>query len=137
MTKLSLVRLAGPKPALGEPCNGCGGCCLAVVCPAGSAILGLPEEAPGPCPALERQEARFVCGLVANPCSYAPVATAIYGAPAMSEAALLLISSGVGCDARALGEPRNEQMFSRIDREHARPSYRRRYAAARATWGVP
>lgn len=57
---------APPKPAEGQPCNGCGICCAAERCPV--AWLFLPRSR-GSCPALEWDgaAARYRCGMVAHP----------------------------------------------------------------------
>jgi hypothetical protein len=57
---------APPKPAEGEPCNGCGICCSAGHCPV--AWLFLPLGG-GTCPALEwnGQAGRYYCGMVVDP----------------------------------------------------------------------
>lgn len=55
---------APPKPALGEPCNGCGLCCLAEPCPVG---MLLSRRRRGRCIALRWDEAqrRYRCGALA------------------------------------------------------------------------
>jgi hypothetical protein len=55
------ISLAHPKPAFGEPCNGCGLCCLAEPCPVAKEMLG---ETTGPCRALEFEDGRYWCGLI-------------------------------------------------------------------------
>jgi hypothetical protein len=64
---IHLHREAPPKPAIGEPCNGCGVCCAAETCPAGR-ILFLKRN--GPCPALEWQKNFYRCGLLTKPARY-------------------------------------------------------------------
>jgi hypothetical protein len=66
---LTLHADAPPKPALGQPCNGCGMCCAAERCP--MAWLFLPLRS-APCAALEWDgEARcYRCGMVENPAKY-------------------------------------------------------------------
>src|SRR5262245_44282347 len=94
------------KPPHGAPCNRCGLCCEAEVCPMGEFVLG---QSIGPCPALARDaQGNASCGLIATPEKFVPVRAAIYGRQAMSDAAAHLIGSGTGCDARVNGEPRNE-----------------------------
>jgi hypothetical protein len=60
---------APPKPAAGEPCNGCGICCAAERCPV--AWLFLPLGG-GACGALEWDGAagRYRCGMVVHPANY-------------------------------------------------------------------
>lgn len=56
---------APAKPAVGEPCNGCGVCCLAEPCPLGAL---LSRRLKGACVALQWDGARYVCGaLTAQP----------------------------------------------------------------------
>lgn len=92
-----------PKPAIGAPCNGCGLCCLAEVCSAGSFTLGLVDaygqRASGPCPALLPQtDGSFACGLVLRPKDYAPGKGASHD---LRQAAALMIGAGAGCDEAA------------------------------------
>lgn len=49
------------KPLYGEPCNGCGVCCLSELCPPAVSVFGMIA---GPCPALVNVGDRYVCGLV-------------------------------------------------------------------------
>ena len=55
-----LQLLAPPKPALGQPCNGCGLCCLAEPCPLGMLIS---RRRSGACAALvwREREQRYDC----------------------------------------------------------------------------
>lgn len=72
---------APPKPALGEPCNGCGVCCLAEPCPLG--VL-LSRRFRGACVALRWERSRYVCGaLTAQPSGWL---------------VRRWIAAGVGCD---------------------------------------
>lgn len=64
---IHLQREAPPKPATGQPCNGCGVCCAAETCPAGR-LLFLRRS--GPCPALEWHENLYRCGLLTKPAHY-------------------------------------------------------------------
>lgn len=52
---------APPKPAVGQPCNGCGVCCLAAPCPLGAV---LSRRLKGACVALRWDGARYVCGVL-------------------------------------------------------------------------
>ena len=92
-----------PKPLPGDPCNGCGACCMATKC--GLAIGLFGPEPEGPCPALEWEGARYVCGLVASPMAYAKGKAREYGEDALSAAARAGIGMGTGCDARTVDEP--------------------------------
>ena len=55
------------KPRIGEPCNGCGFCCIKEPCALANEFLSCWS---GPCVALEQVGERFVCGLVAHPETY-------------------------------------------------------------------
>jgi hypothetical protein len=50
------------KPAYLAPCNGCGKCCQAELCPVAEMAFGRSE--PAPCPALLFDAGRFWCGMV-------------------------------------------------------------------------
>jgi hypothetical protein len=60
---------APPKPEHGQPCNGCGICCIAERCPV--ALLVLPGGR-GSCAALEWDgpAGRYFCGMVRRPANY-------------------------------------------------------------------
>jgi len=88
------------KPPIGDPCNGCGLCCRAQICAAGSFTMGLVdrygERADGPCPALVEQEGGgFACGMVLRPRDYA---LGRAGAHDLREAVKMMIGAGAGCD---------------------------------------
>ncbi len=57
---------APAKPLPGEPCNGCGICCLLETCPAGRIRF---LQISGACPALiwRPSDSRYVCGLLQTP----------------------------------------------------------------------
>ncbi len=52
---------APPKPKEGAPCNGCGFCCAAEVCPIGVRVFGTDVA---PCPGMTFRDGRFLCGVV-------------------------------------------------------------------------
>jgi hypothetical protein len=56
---------APPKPPEGQPCNGCGVCCLAEPCPVGVLVS---RRLKGACAALRWSEAggRYSCGLLGD-----------------------------------------------------------------------
>lgn len=97
--------LAPPKPHEGEPCNGCGVCCLAEPCPLG--IL-LSRKRCGACDALQWDNDRglYRCGAISQPLA---VVDRQFGAwprwlrrPLASLIGLLAprwISRGSGCDS--------------------------------------
>lgn len=91
------------KPPYGSPkCNGCGQCCLEKLCVLGMRVF---KQVDGPCPALIDAGDRYGCGLVLHPERFAPVRAALNGRVRLTEAAMLLIGTGIGCDAQMPGEP--------------------------------
>jgi hypothetical protein len=90
------------KPPFGSPCNGCGLCCREALCPIAVGIFG-PITAP--CPALVRDGAKQVCGVIAAPSRFVPELVDVHGAKAISSAAALLLGSGIGCDSQGNDEP--------------------------------
>ena len=109
----SRVRLE--KPAIGDPCNGCGLCCQMQVCSTGSYVLGLVDNygdrARGPCPALLPKGDGFTCGLVARPKDYVDSPR---GVTVLRNAAMLLIGAGIGCDEA--GDEPDETALPKLDR---------------------
>lgn len=97
------------KPRYGEPCNGCGMCCIAVQCPVSTALFGEQEL----CPALEQAGNALACGLMRNTADYVPDMTA-WGGKVLTEALALMIGAGIGCDGQMEGDTDE-------DRQHARP----------------
>lgn len=89
---------APPKPPTGQPCNGCGLCCLAEPCPLGMLVS---RRRRGACAALQWQEGqrRYVCGLVADPAAALGVRVP-WLLRMVSALARRWIAAGVGCDAR-------------------------------------
>jgi len=92
------IHAAAPaKPALGQPCNGCGVCCSVEPCPLGMVVL---RQWRGACHALlwQPQSARYVCGLVQQPAAYLRWLPARLVAWA-GRLAARRIAAGQGCDA--------------------------------------
>lgn len=92
---------APAKPALGEPCNGCGVCCLAEPCPVGVIVS---RKRHGACKALVWSQAdrRYFCGLLVGAASGAGNAGAWWrrwARAAWLRWARRMISAGSGCDA--------------------------------------
>jgi len=90
---------APPKPALRDPCNGCGICCVAEPCPL-SRLLFWQKK--GPCRAIRWDEAyaRYVCGMVVAPSEFLPWLPGLL----QSMATRLFsrwIAAGKGCDSDA------------------------------------
>ena len=80
-----------PKPLWGDPCNGCGLCCLMSQCPLSVALFGQRTR----CPALiEQGGGKYGCGL-SNTSAY--FQTEDREEP-LKEAVSLAIGSGFGCD---------------------------------------
>jgi hypothetical protein len=84
---------APPKPATGQPCNGCGVCCLAEPCPVGMLVS---RKRHGACKALVWVEAdrRYRCGLM-----LAGQRGSGLWRKAWHRWAARWISAGSGCDA--------------------------------------
>jgi hypothetical protein len=101
------------KPKIGEPCNGCGICCMNQVCMNGSYVLklvrNLGEYAPGPCPAIvRRHDGTIACGIVLNPNKY--IKKSEYPAKVLSKYFAFLIGSGSGCDEILTGDTPEENL---------------------------
>jgi len=66
---ISIHVLAPDKPAIGQPCNGCGVCCAAAPCPVSLALLPQKQRA---CVALQWSDPqqRYFCGMVVAPKDY-------------------------------------------------------------------
>lgn len=106
------------KPAIGEPCNGCGLCCKVQVCRNGAYVLGLVDilgdTVPGPCPALiSKNDGSFTCGVVDNPHKYIKNRKN-YTAKALSNNFKILIGAGTGCDE--LFENDTEEEEAKLDK---------------------
>lgn len=88
---------APPKPALGQPCNGCGLCCLLEPCPLGMLVS---RRRRGSCAALMwiEEGGRYQCGMIKAPGRFVPL-TGARMAGWVARVARHLISSGKGCDA--------------------------------------
>jgi hypothetical protein len=102
------------------------------LCPAGEVIF---KRQDGPCPALRQIEHGFACGLVLDPRSFAPTKTAKHGANSMRDAMLILIGSGVGCDAAAIGEDVEPVLREKMFKAAAAIPNRRVFAALKR-WGL-
>jgi hypothetical protein len=79
---------APSKPAPGEPCNGCGVCCLSEPCPIGMLVS---RKRSGACSALQWDAAgrRYRCGV------------AQHRFPLIAALARRWIAAGSGCDSMA------------------------------------
>lgn len=90
---------APAQPRTGEPCNGCGVCCLVFPCPLG---VVLSRKSMGRCDALRWSDAdrRYLCGAMSEPQSVLPWGLKWFG-PWLSKLARRWIASGIGCDTRS------------------------------------
>ncbi|ANH68410.1 hypothetical protein [Mitsuaria sp. 7] len=92
---------APPKPAVGEPCNGCGVCCLAEPCPLGM-LVSLKRE--GACRALQwsEEDRAYRCGMLVHPTRYVGLRTFRPDGLVnrlIRRYARRMIAAGIGCDA--------------------------------------
>jgi hypothetical protein len=96
-TVIHLHRGAPAKPALGQPCNGCGVCCASEPCPAGMLVS---RRRRGACNALQWQDAGrlYRCGLIATPAAFLPRPLR-WAAPALAAWARRAIGASRGCDS--------------------------------------
>lgn len=87
---------APPKPQAGQPCNGCGVCCISEPCPVG--VLA-SRRRHGRCDALKWSdaEARYRCGLADGSALDLPAPWAA-ARPLLARLARRFIAAGVGCD---------------------------------------
>lgn len=93
---------APTKPAWGQPCNGCGVCCLARPCPLG---MLLSRRRHGACAALRWQAPMYRCGALTEPdavlAQALPAALRWLRAPLqwlLRQLARRWIAAGWGCD---------------------------------------
>ncbi len=112
---------APPKPAAGQPCNGCGVCCLYEPCPLGRL---LSRRRQGACRALhwDAAQSRYCCGALSQP--RAALRIAWPGAPSWLVPALVFclrrlaprwIAAGQGCDCHL--EPAPGELATQSDRQ--------------------
>jgi hypothetical protein len=97
MTRTIRIHVDAPAPpAWGEPCNGCGVCCLAEPCPVGVLVS---RSRRGACAALHWDKAarRYVCGVLARAESLRAQRWHPFGAVLRALAARF-IAAGKGCD---------------------------------------
>jgi len=122
------------KPPHGSPCNNCGLCCKEELCPLAEFVFK-PRSVHSQCPALDTEDdGSYSCGLVKRPAHFSPIRAAVVGASTLTNAALVLIGSGFGCDARHNSEKENPQFLARFER--FRSENYRRIMNARALWGM-
>ncbi len=91
---------APPQPAWGQPCNGCGLCCLAEPCPLGMLVS---RRRSGACSALrwDDEGLRYRCGLLSDPAGVTGWRSAwlLRGVRVLARR---WIAAGQGCDAEPL-----------------------------------
>lgn len=119
------------KPPHGSPCNRCGGCCMATLCPLGQHIF---KQSLGPCPALSFDADGSRCGMIDDPAKFNMVGVLKHGIEAVREAAKVLIGSGIGCDARFNGEAPDQKFYEKLhewDRRNAG-----KVNKAKRVWGI-
>jgi hypothetical protein len=85
---------AAPKPAFGQPCNGCGVCCATEPCPIGMLVS---RRRRGACAALSWNsgESRYRCGVVSEPERFVKNRWLAAG---LARVARRMIAAGQGCD---------------------------------------
>lgn len=92
------LHVAAPaKPALHQPCNGCGVCCASAPCPLGVVVS---RRLTGRCAALVWRDdvGLYRCGLIAQPAAILPRPLRAL-APALARLARRYIAAGAGCDS--------------------------------------
>ena len=98
---------APPKPAEGQPCNGCGVCCLSAPCPIGILVS---RRRQGACTAVQWSEdsQRYVCGMLTAPLQNLGWRGGTNGAVAkrlakwVSSWSSRWIAAGIGCDSNLM-----------------------------------
>jgi len=109
MTDYPTIRIhagAPIKPAVGQPCNGCGICCLAEPCPVSALLLSHQKDA---CPALvwEEQHHLYRCGMLIAPSNFWRWLPALFNRPFIYLVRRWL-ALDIGCDADIDIEAGNE-----------------------------
>ena len=111
---IQIEPLAPAKPDLGEPCNGCGVCCLAEPCPLGMLLTGRRS---GACELLRwaPDKGLYRCGALSEPAvvvasRLSPLLAGLTPvlARALPAIARRWIASGTGCDC-SLGVVRPDE----------------------------
>ena len=82
-------------------CEHCGRCCLSgIPCTFGQILFDITEDNPMPCPACEKVNGLYWCGLIRNPLKrFAPLVGNIkWKCEAMADIARVYIGIGDGCN---------------------------------------
>lgn len=90
------VILTPTKPLFGEPCNGCGTCCVAQACFLSREYIGSDQS---PCVALEWDGQRYHCGLVRNPMKHMRQNTTLVPDELLGPMFAHMLYVGNGCDS--------------------------------------
>lgn len=104
-----------PKPEFGQPCNGCGICCMITQCAVSVAMFGEHEL----CPALQKAGRSFACGLMVNTADYVPDITA-WGGKTLTETFTLMIGAGIGCDGTLEDDETDEAHATMLQKAEAK-----------------
>lgn len=116
-----------PYPEPGDPCNGCGDCCLNQLCPVALKVLDLtPAEADQPCPLIDWDGDVARCGVITKPEQTAPILSAIHGPEKIAQAASLVLTVGSGCTSEPDRASRKQynMLWARHEQIKASPGYK-------------
>lgn len=91
-----LLEDAPAKPAYLQPCNGCGVCCALEPCAIAHDYIA--SDVVGPCPALDYDDGRFVCGMTRRPSRYMGLPND-WADPMIGSLFADALGIGRGCDA--------------------------------------
>ena len=94
------------KPRHGTSCNNCGECCKDVLCVSAVHVFKRTE---GPCPAIQKKENKFMCGLMMQPENYVPDLVMANGKEVIAKAIGILVGAGIGCDSLLVGEKADDR----------------------------
>lgn len=111
-----------------NPCLHCGKCCLSgIPCYFGQILFDITDKNPMPCPASEKKDELFWCGLLLNPVKwFTPLVGNIeWKCQAMADIAKIYIGIGDGCgmnpSKRQIIYKMQEYSSGRINQNDIRP----------------